>query len=99
MSSRIFTADLTLKPQREIHRWLWHTAKHVTQIARSDINPFYLLLPLLWLEECNLLRGWIEGVVRVDINEHAAGLTQDRVVLSQGCQMRCRVELGMVRLR
>jgi hypothetical protein len=26
-------------------------------------------------------------------------LTQDRVVLSQGRQMRCRVELGMVRLR
>jgi hypothetical protein len=77
MSSRIFTADLTLRPQRKIHRWLWHTAKHITQIARLDINPsLLLLLPLLWLEECNLLRGWIEGAVRVDINEHASGSRQ-----------------------
>jgi hypothetical protein len=58
-----------------------------------------LLLPLLWLEECDLLRGWTKGEVRVDINEPATGLTQDRVVLSQGSQMRCRVEPGMDRLR
>jgi hypothetical protein len=40
-----------------------------------------------------------EGEARVDINEPATGLTQDRVVLSQGSQMRCRVEPGMDRLR
>jgi hypothetical protein len=40
-----------------------------------------------------------EGEVRVDINEPATGLTQDRVVLSQGIQMRCRVEPGMDRLK
>jgi hypothetical protein len=102
MTSRIFTADLTLETAARNPPLALAYGKTCCANSKVTINPFLLLLlllPLLWLEECNLLRGWTEGEVRVDINEHAAGLTQDRVVLNQGSQMRCRVELGMVRLR
>jgi hypothetical protein len=53
-----------------------------------------LLLPLLWLEEFDLLKGVKPGLI---LTSPQTGLTQDMVVPSQGCQMRCRVEPGMDR--
>jgi hypothetical protein len=64
------------------------------------ISPLLLLLlllllhPLLWLEEFDLLKGVKPGLI---LTSPQTGLTQDMVVSSQGCQMRCRVEHGMDR--
>jgi hypothetical protein len=46
-------------------------------MARLISLLLLLLLPLLWLEEFDLVE---RGEARVDINEPAAGLTQDIVV-------------------
>jgi hypothetical protein len=94
-------ADLTLDRSAKSASWRWHTAKHVTQMARSLSTLFYFFFFFFFFSLfCGLRNAtFSEGEVRVDINEPATGLTQDRVVLSQGSQMRCRVVPGMDRLR